>query len=80
MTEVAKFFFKQKIDMKRIALQDVEESLFTSWRIVILGPYGPEAAATAKDATAEGIKSDINSSTIVSADTSNPPTGCPFHK
>ena len=84
IVEAARVFFKQKIDMKCIALQDVEESPYTSWRIVVLGPCDDVV-----DAAAESIKSDISSKSVEtpasvsvpsSSSTSAPPTGCPFHK
>ena len=37
--EVAKFFFNLEIEMTRIATQDVDESPFTSWKIIVKGPY-----------------------------------------
>jgi hypothetical protein len=36
--EVARYFFHQRIEMKRMATQDVDGSQFTSWRVTILGP------------------------------------------
>ena len=37
--EVAKFFFNLQIEMKRIATQDIDDSPFTSWKIIVKGPY-----------------------------------------
>lgn len=74
---VAKFFFKLKIEMKKFAVQDVDDSEFTSWRVIILGPID----ATPADATAATIKEDIKGhSSDAAVASSNPPPGCPFHK
>lgn len=37
--EVARHFFNLKVDMIRIATQDQAGSQFTTWRIVIVGPF-----------------------------------------
>lgn len=41
--EVAKYFFDLKIYMIRIATQDVDDSQFTSWRIIVRGPWSASA-------------------------------------
>ena len=77
--DVATYFFKQKIELKRIAVQDVDESPYTTWIVTILGPLEdtPEV-----DATAEAIKKDIKAAPALQhvAMEGNPPPGCPFHK
>lgn len=74
--DVAAYFFKQKIEMKKIAVQDVDESPYTTWRVTILGPLDAPAA----DPTADAIKKDIGSAPSVGSSGVNPPPGCPFHK
>ena len=65
--------------MKKIAVQDEEESPYTSWVVTILGPLdeAPEV-----DPTAEAIKNDIKAAPALqhAAMEGNPPPGCPFHK
>ena len=46
--EVARYFFNLKVDMIRIATQDVDGSQFTSWRIIIRGPYEEERDTMSK--------------------------------
>jgi hypothetical protein len=78
---VATFFFKVNISMQKIAVQDVDDSQFTSWKIVILGPIDavPTTDATAT-AIKEVIKSHASSSDGAMTSSSPPPPGCPFHK
>lgn len=47
--EIAKYFFKIKISMERIATQDKDDSDYTSWRIVILGPFDEVVSPPVED-------------------------------
>ena len=82
MKDVATYFFKTKIELTKIAVQDIDDSPYTSWRIVILGPL--EVDAPEVDPTAEAIKKDIKAAALLAHGSSslslNPPVGCPFHK
>lgn len=49
--EVAKYFFNLKIEMIRIATQGVEDSEFTSWRIITKGCHDVDGQASAKSET-----------------------------
>ena len=92
MKDAATYFFKVKIQMTRIALQDVNTSPYTSWRIVILGSLDSIgtigdsstvfSAPPAVAAVAAAIR-QVSPRTMMAqrhAATPTASTRCPFHK
>lgn len=74
---VAKHFFNLKIDMNKLATQDVDDSTFTTWRIIILGPYNLEMDADSKPVMSSTFHADSKLDTKYDSDVKS----CPFsHK
>lgn len=63
--------------MKKLTVQGVDDSPYTSWKITILGPLDTSVV----DPVAEAIKKDLSqpSSRKSTDGDSGPPSGCPLH-
>ena len=81
--EVARYFFNLKVDMIRIATQDVDGSQFTSWRIVVRGPYeeAGEAGSSSRSLSEDSYKSGRKEQVVGEGNTSESGAKvakCPF--